>query len=112
MTQVILVKGKWNISNDQSNGNYDVGNEIVYNAEVLKSNICDYNDSYILVKADITVTAAPVTQVWLKNCAPVTKCITKTDETRIDDAKDLDLVMPMYNLIEYNSNYCKTALII
>ena len=90
---------KWNIVNDQSNVTYDVGNEIIYNTEVLKSNLCDYHDAYILVKGDITVTAAPATQVSFKNCAPVTKCITKIDGTTADDAEDLDLVMPMYNLL-------------
>ena len=58
-----------------------------------------------LVRSDITGVAAPPTQGAFKNCAPFTKCITKTDETPIDDAEHLDLVMPMYNLIEYTSNY-------
>ena len=87
---------------------YDEGNEVIYNTEVLKSNLCDYNDAYILVRGDITVTAA-TTQVAFKNCAPFTKCITKIDGTTIDDAEDLDLVMPMYNLIEYSSNYSETT---
>ena len=96
------VRRKWNIVNDISKANYNVGNEIIYNTEVLKSNLCDYNDAYILVKGDVTVTAVPAIQVSFKNCAPFTKCITKIDGTTIDDAKDLDLVMPMYNLIEYS----------
>ena len=104
-----FVTRKWNIFNDQSNANYDAGNEIIYNTEVLKSNLCDYNDAYILVRGDITVTAAGVTKVAFKNCAPFTKCITKIDGTTIDDAEDLDLVMPMYNLIEYSSNYSETT---
>ena len=79
-----FVTRKWNIVNDQSNANYDVGNEIIYNTEVLKSNLCDYNDAYILVRGDITVTAAPETQVAFKNCAPYAKCITKIDGTTID----------------------------
>ena len=54
--------------------------EITYNTEILKSNLCDYNDPYILVGSDITVVAAPATQVVFKNCAPGTKCITKIDE--------------------------------
>ena len=54
---------------------------------------------------DSTVKAAPETQVSFKNCEPFTKCSTKIDRTTIDDSEDLDLVMPMYNLIEYNSNY-------
>ena len=45
-----FVKRKWNIVNDQSNASYDVGNAIIYNAKVLKSNLCDYNDAYILVR--------------------------------------------------------------
>ena len=49
------------IVNDQSNANYDVENEIIYNTEVLKSNICDYSDAYILVRGDISVTVALAT---------------------------------------------------
>ena len=51
----------WNIANDQLNAKYGAGNEIIYNTEVLKSNLCDYNDAYILVQSDITVAAAPAT---------------------------------------------------
>ena len=61
---------KWNIVNDQTNANYDVGNDIIYNTEVLKSNLCDYNDAYILVRCNITVTAAAATQVSFKNFVP------------------------------------------
>ena len=60
---------------------------------------------YFLVTGDITVVAAPATQIVSKNCAPFTKRIKKADGTAIDDAEDLDLVMPVYNLIEYSSNY-------
>ena len=74
----------------------------------MKSNLCDYNDAYILVRCNITVTAAPATQVSFKNCVPFTKCITKRDRTTIDDAEDLDLVIPMYNLIEYSSDHSET----
>ena len=52
---------KWNIVNDNSIPNYDTTNEITYNTEVLKSNLCDYNDAYILVRGDITVTSSPAT---------------------------------------------------
>ena len=96
---------KWNIFNHQSKSNY-VGNEIIYNTEVLKSNLCDYNDTYILVRGDITVTAAPATQISFKNCASfTTKSITKIDGTTTDGAEELDLFMPVYNLIEYSSSY-------
>ena len=70
-----FVTRKWNILNDHSKTNYNATNEIVYNTEILKSNLHDYYDSCILVRGDITVTAAPQTQVVFKNCAPFTKCI-------------------------------------
>ena len=105
-----FVTRKWNIVNDQSNTNYGVGNETKYNTEVLKSHLCDYNDAYILIRGNITVTAARAAQVAFKYCAPSTKCITMIDGTTIDDAEDLDLVMPMYNLIEYSSNYSETKI--
>ena len=88
--------------NDNSNSNYAAGDEITYNTEILKSNLCDCNDAYILVTGDITVIAAPQTQIVFKNCAPFTKFITKIDRTTIDDTEDIDLVMSMYNLIEYS----------
>ena len=104
-----------NIVIDQLNENYDVGNVVIYNTEVLKANLCNYNDAYILVKDDITVTAAPETQVSYKNCAQFTNCITKIDGATIDDAEDSDLsyanVQP--NRIQFYSleyiNYSKTT---
>ena len=77
---------KWNIVNNNSKSNYGAGNEIIYNTEVLKSNLCDYNDAYIFIRVDITVRTHPATQVVFKDCARFTKCITKSDETIIDDA--------------------------
>ena len=62
-----FVTRKWNIVNDNSKVNYDEGNEITYNSEVLKSNLRDYNDAYILVRGDITVIAAPQIQLGFKN---------------------------------------------
>ena len=97
---------KWNIVNDNSKANYEEGKEIT---EVSKSNLCDYNDAYILIRGDITVTASPQIQVAFKNCAPFTQCITNIDGATIDDAENLHLVMPMYNLIEHSSNYSETA---
>ena len=61
------------IVNDQSNANYDVGNEIIYNTEVVKSYLCDYNKVYILVRGDIIIIGHTVTQVGFKNCALFTK---------------------------------------
>ena len=75
-------------------------------------------DAYILVKGKISVnnTAAHGAianninkKVIFKNCAPFTKCISKINNTQIYDAEYIDIVMPMYNLIEYSDNYSKTS---
>ena len=85
---------------------------------MLKSSLCDYSDAYILVKGTITInnTAAADAaansrnkKVIFKNCAPFTNCISEINNTQIDNAKDIDFVMPMYNLIEYSDNYAKTT---
>ena len=79
--------------------NYNIEHEITYNTEVLQSNLCDYNDAYILVTDNFNVRAAPKIRELFKKCAPFTKYIPKIDGKTIDDAEDLDLVMSMYNLI-------------
>ena len=75
-----FVTRKWNLVNDQSNAYYDVGNEIIYNTEVLESNLCEYNDAYILVRGNITITWHQETQVSFKHCTKFTKFITKLME--------------------------------
>ena len=87
-----------------------MGNEIIYSTEVLKSNQCGYSDAYILIRRNITVIGRNLaTKVAFKNCAPFVKCIKKIDGTTTDDVVDLDLVMPMYKLLEYSSNYSDTT---
>ena len=85
---------------------------------MLRSSLCDYSDAYILVKENIAVNknagaaaAANNTgkEVIFKNCAPFTTCISKINNTQIDNADYIDTVMPMYNLIEYSDNYSKTS---
>ena len=87
---------------------------------MLRSNLCDYADSYILVKGTITITGEGDNAsaeraderdkgVTFKNCAPFTKFISRINNTDIDNAHDIDIVMPMYNLIEYSDNYSKTS---
>ena len=78
-----------------------MGNEIFYTTELLTSNLCDYNDTYILLRVDSITTAYKIsTSVAFKNCAPFTNCITKIGGATTDDAEYVDLAMPMYNLIE------------
>ena len=71
--------------------------------KVIKSNIFDYSDSYILVTGNIRVTGGDTnTRAALKNCAPFTKCVTHINDEHVDNADNLDIAMPMYNLIEYS----------
>ena len=90
---------KWNIIDHQSNASYDAGNEIIHNTEVLKSNLCNYNNACILVRGDITVLQDNGNQVAFKYCGSFVTCITRIDGTTIDDAQDSVLVMPMYNFL-------------
>ena len=87
---------------------------------MLKSSLRDYSDTYILVKATITITGAGDDAaarqaderdkgVLFKNCAPFTNCISEINNTQVDNAKDIHILMPMYNLIEYSDNYAKTS---
>ena len=87
---------------------------------MLKSSLCDHSDAYILVKGTITITGtgadAAARQaderdkgVAFKNCAPFINCISEINNTQVDNAKDIDIVMPMYNLIEYSDHYAKTT---
>ena len=80
---------------------------------MLQSDLCDYGDAYIVVKGTITV-ADPNNNAYYrklvyKNNTPCISCISKINNTLIDNAEDLDIVMPMYNLIEYSKNYSKTS---
>ena len=103
------VTRKWKIVNNQSYGKNGERNEVIYNTEVLRSNLSDYNNFYILVKDDIAIKVAPTTQVSFKNWALFTKCMTDIGGATIDDTEDLDLVMSMCNVIEYSSNYSETT---
>ena len=108
----------WVEMNDESRGAYNVNSQIKFKTTMLKSSLCDYSDAYILLKGTISVnnTAAQGAaannnnkKLIFKNCAPFTNCISEINNTQIDNAKDIDIVMPMYNLIEYSDNYAKTT---
>ena len=104
--------------NDESRGTYSVNRQINFKTSMLRSSLCDCSDAYILIKGNITVnnTAAEGAaanntnkKVIFKNCAPFTNCISKINNTQIDNAEYIDIVMPMYSLIEYSDNYSKTS---
>ena len=105
---------KWYIINYENNTNYGVNKDtgadnpdtIKYDTRVLKPNLCDYAEAYILVDGTIRATnAVNATRLALKNCAPFTKCNLEINDAHVDTAENLDITMPMYNLIEYSDNY-------
>ena len=105
---------KWYVINDQNNTDYGEGNEdsttVKFETKVIKSNLCDYSDAYILVTGNITATGGDAnTRVAFKNCAPFTKCLTHRNDKHVDGTDNLDIIMPMYNLIEYCYNYSDTS---
>ena len=132
-----FVTKKWIDVYDQSGGNYNVNKEIRIKTSMLRSDLCDYSDVYIVVKGTITVdkktftaddseapniTAANATAAntannnafgernsVFKNNPPFINCISKINGVKIDNAEDLDVVMPMSNLIEYSKNKRKTT---
>ena len=110
----------WVEINHESRGTYKVTSQIKFKTTALKSSSCDYSDAYILVKGTITINGAGADAaarqaderdkgVAFKNCAAFTNCIREINNTQVDNAKDIIIVMPMYNLIEYSGNYAKTT---
>ena len=103
----------WVEINDDARGTYNSNSQIKFKILMLKSSLCDYNDSYIFVSGTIRVATLAAgggnnsIKVVFKNCAPFTDWIGQINNTQIDNAKDMGIVMPMYNFIEYNDNYSK-----
>ena len=132
-----FITKKWIEVYDQSQGYYDVNKEIRIKTSMLRSDFCDFSDAYIVVTGNITVTkktfttndieatnntAANVTatntandnafgekKIVFKNNAPFINCVSKINGVKIHNAEDLDVVMPMYNLLQYRKNYKKTT---
>ena len=113
----------WVEINDESRGTYNVNIQIKFKTTMLKSSLCGgYSDAYILVKGKITIAGGGADAAARQederdkgvakkeiNCAPFTNCISEINNTQVDNAKDIDIVMPMYNLVEYSDNYVKTS---
>ena len=114
-----FVTGEYIRVNSLSN-TYNENKSIRFKTPMLRSNLCDYSDAYILVKGTITVTAPGANNglnnirdkrnrpLILKNNAPFVSCITRINGELIEDADDLDIVKSMHNLLEYSKNYRKT----
>ena len=132
-----FVTKKWIEVHDQPEGNYNVNKEIRIKTSMLRSDSCDFSGAYIAVKGNIIVTKKTFTaddidepnntaanvnatntaynnpfgdkKLVFKNNAPFINCNSKINGVKIDNAEDLDVVMPMYNLLEYSKNYRKTT---
>ena len=118
MNHLNLEQEIWLKINYDIRGAYSTNKQIRFKTAMLRSDLCDYSDAYIPVKGNISVndTAAAGAdannankKVIFKNCASFTNCISKINNTQIDNAEYIDIVMPMYNLIEYSDNYSKTS---
>ena len=100
--------------NDESRGEHSTNSQIIFNTSMLRLSLCDYSDACILVSGTITIKALAANggnndiQVVFKNCAPFTNCISDINNTQADNAKDIDIVIPMYNVVEYSDNCSKT----
>ena len=111
-------KRNWVEINDDIRSAYSPNKQIRFKTAMLGSSLCDCSDAYILVKGNISLknnagaaTAASNTnkKVIFKNWVPFTNCISKINNIQIDNAEYIDIVMPIYNLIEYSDNYSKTS---
>ena len=108
----------WVEINDESRGTHNINSQIKFKTAMLKPSLCDCSDAYILVKGTITVpNTAPTDadannankKVIFKNCAPFINCVSEVNNKQVDNAKNIDIVMPVSNLIEYSDNYSKTS---
>ena len=99
---------------------YNTNSDVRFKTTTLKSSLCDYSDVYILVKGTITIIGAGADaaawhtdernqDVIVKYCTPFINCKSEINNAEIDNAKDIDIVIPMYNVTEYNDNYLETS---
>ena len=105
---------KWIEVYEQSGGNYNVNKEIRIKTSLLRSDLCDFSDVYIVVKGTITFGGENDANkrnksVAFKTNAPFFNCISKSNGVQTDNVEDLDVVMPMYSLIECGKSYRKTT---
>ena len=108
----------WVEINDESRRTYGEDNRIIFKTSILRSSLCFYRNTYILVKRTIKVANTEAQdeaannankKVIFKICAPFINCIDRINNTQVVGAHDIDTVMPMHNLIEYINNYLKTS---
>ena len=110
-----FVTKKWIEINPQSTKDFKTSKEIKFKTSMLRSDLCDYSEAYVWVKGNVgakdTTSYSNTTQnlFVFKNNAPFLSCVSKINGKLVENAEDLDVVMPMYNLLEYSKNYQKTS---
>ena len=109
-----FITKKWIEVQSQSGSTYDTSKPVRFKTSMLRSDLCDYADAYVWVKGTITVTnpnnnANFDRRLTIKNNVPFISCVSKINGELVENAEDLDIVMPMYNLLEYSKNYEKTS---
>ena len=110
-----FITTKWIEVHDQSGETYNTNKQIRFKTSMLRSDLCDFSDAYIVVKGIVTVSADERDrnemnrQVILKNNTPFISCISKINGVLVENAADLDIVTPMYNLLEYSKSYSNTS---
>ena len=109
-----FVTKKWVKVNELSIGEYSINKNIRFKTSMSRSDLCDYSDTYIVVKGIISVTGTYTNNrvnkmLTIKKNVSFRSCISKVNNAFIDSAEDLDIVMPMYSLLEYSDNYFMTS---
>ena len=113
-----FITKKWIEVHDQSGETSNTNKQIRFKTSMLRSDLCDFSDAYAVVKGTITLRARRGAKniryrrnrpLAFKSNAPFISCISKINGALIENAEDLDIVMPMYNLLDYSKNYSKTS---
>ena len=97
---------------DDSRGGYNSSQQVNFINSMLKSSLCGYSDAYLFVNGTITIQNTGKAgfsnyrkNIIIQNCAPFTNCISEKNNIQIDNVKDIDVAMPIYNLAKYSDNY-------
>ena len=95
---------------------YSTNSQIKFKTSMLRLSLCANSDAFILVKGTILMAAQAGgnpnnanKKVVFKNCVPFADCISEINNTRLDNAKHIDVIMPMYNVVGYSNSYSKTS---
>ena len=109
-----LCEKQWIKVHDLSSCQYSVNKNVRFNTSILGSDLCDYSNAYIVVKGTMVLQGTTDAskrneKLALKNNALFESCIPRINNTLIDSAEDLDIVITMYNLLEYSENYTMTS---